>query len=124
MDLIRETSAADSTPHSKHPHPPTLEGPLVPPVLDLLEDVAASPLFLFVAFDLLHLFIQMEMSSIKRATTRLEFEKSKKKKKITLHLSSVKLFIPLVDHSIALGIEGVLDSVFANSRDVPVPAED
>lgn len=124
MDLIRETSAADSTPHSEHPHPSPLEGPLVPPVLDLLEDVAASPLVLFVAFDLLHLFIQMEMSSIEEQQHTLNFKKLKKEEKKTLHLSSVKLFIPLVDHRIALGIEGVLDSVFANSRDVPVPAED
>lgn len=79
VDLIRETSAADSAPHSKHPHPSALEGPLVPPVLDLLEDVAASPLVFFVAFDLLHLFIQMKMSSIEEQQHTLNFRKLKKK---------------------------------------------
>lgn len=64
----------------------------------------------------------MKMSSIEEQQ-QTDFERSKKKKK-TLHLSSVKLFIPLVDHSITLGIEGILDSVFANSRDLPIPTED
>lgn len=81
VDLIRETSAADSTPHSEHPHPSPLEGPLVPPVLDLLEDVAASPLVLFVAFDLLHLFIQMKMSSIEEQQHALNFKKLKEEEK-------------------------------------------
>lgn len=71
-----ETSATDSTPHSEYSLPSQLEGPLVPPVLDLLEDVAASPLLFFEAFYLLHLFIQMKMSSTEEQQQGPDFERS------------------------------------------------
>lgn len=64
------------------------------------------------------------MSSTEERQQTLILRSKNKKKKKKLHLSSVKLFIPLVNHSITLGIEGILDSVFANSRDLSIPAED
>lgn len=39
-------------------------------------------------------------------------------------LSSVELLIPLVDHSVTLGVNGIFDGIFANSRDLPIPTED
>lgn len=40
------------------------------------------------------------------------------------HFSHVEFFIPLVDHSVALGLADVFDSISANSRNVSVPTED
>lgn len=108
--------------------------PLVPPVLDLLEDAAAaSPLLSFVVLDFLHLCetrtrtcsrggtltISSALSSLMREPRDDDLISS-----CFPYLPPVKFFIPLINHSVTLGMADIFNCIFANRRDLSIPAED
>lgn len=105
-------------------------GPLVPPVLNLLEDAAATPPTLsFIVFN----FLNLRRFDEDEVEKRFEMRKNKKEDSTetqiffcglcSSHLPSIKVLVPLINHSVTLSMADIFHGVSTDGRDVSVPGE-